>query len=203
MGRSPAQHPASARRPARPRCRPRRRRGRSSRRRCNGPDEVAHFAYAEYLAENRPRAQRRGRHGHHVDRSAATALFGLNLQPILLHPEGKPTFSAIDRVEAQLAKLPAAAPQERRRARTPAANYPPLYYAYEAVAYQLSPLRSLLGRLFFMRLGDDAAVRRDGVADVADRRRAAGARRGRARWPPGSSRCSPSSASAAGSSTPT
>ena len=116
----------------------------------NGPDESAHFAYAQDLAENH-HAPRRDGGGGSDSTEAATALLQLNLQPILLHPEGKPTFSSIDRTTAQLAKEPAAA---RKNGTGPnaAANYPPLYYAYEAVAYKLSPAQSLLGRLFFMRL---------------------------------------------------
>jgi 4-amino-4-deoxy-L-arabinose transferase-like glycosyltransferase len=116
----------------------------------NGPDESAHFAYAQDLAENHHAPSRDGGGGSDST-EAATVLQQLNLQPILLHPEGKPTFSSIDRTTAQLAKEPAAA---RKNGTGPnaAANYPPLYYAYEAVAYKLSPSQSLLGRLFFMRL---------------------------------------------------
>jgi hypothetical protein len=116
----------------------------------NGPDESAHFAYAQDLAENHHAPSRDGGGGSDST-EAATLLLQLNLQAILLHPEGKPTFSSIGRTSAQLAKEPAAA---RKNGTGPnaAANYPPLYYAYEAVAYEISPARGLLGRMFFMRL---------------------------------------------------
>ena len=98
---------------------------------------------------------------------------------------------------AQLDKQPAAA---RKNGTGPnaAANYPPLYYAYEAVAYELSPARVAARAAVLHAPGHDAAARRHGVADVADRRPSSSRARGCARWPPGWSRCSPSSASAAG-----
>jgi hypothetical protein len=116
----------------------------------NGPDESAHFAYAQALAENHHAPSRTGGTGS-TSTGAGTVYLGLNLQPILLHPEGKPTASAIGRIDAQLAKQPASARKDGTGPNA-AANYPPVYYAYEAVAYELSPARSLLGRMFFMRL---------------------------------------------------
>jgi hypothetical protein len=116
----------------------------------NGPDESAHFAYAQALAENHHAPSRTGGTGS-VSSAAGTVYFGLNLEPILLHPEGKPTASAIGRIDAQLDKQPASALKDGTGPNA-AANYPPVYYAYEAVAYELSPARSLLGRMFFMRL---------------------------------------------------
>jgi hypothetical protein len=117
----------------------------------NGPDESAHFAYAQDLAENHHAPSRQSGTGS-VSTEAGTLYYGrLNLAPILLHPEGKPTVSAVDRVKAELDALPASARKDGTGPNA-AANYPPVYYAYEAVAYELSPARSLLGRLFFMRL---------------------------------------------------
>ena len=116
----------------------------------NGPDESAHFAYAQDLAENH-HAPSRETGGGTQSTEATTLLFGLNLYAIVLHPEGKPTFSAVDRINAQIDKEPPAARKDGTGPNA-AANYPPLYYAYEAVAYEASPARSLLGRIFFMRL---------------------------------------------------
>jgi 4-amino-4-deoxy-L-arabinose transferase-like glycosyltransferase len=120
----------------------------------NGPDEVAHFSYAEYLAETGHGPNGAGGNGT-TSTSAATALVGLGLQPILIHPEAKPVFSAVDRVEAQIAKQPAA-DRKNGEGPNPAANYPPLYYAYEAIVYRLSPVRGYLGRMFVMRLATTA-----------------------------------------------
>jgi hypothetical protein len=120
----------------------------------NGPDEVAHFAYAEYLAETGHGPNGGGGNGPEST-SAATVLVGLGVQPILIQPQAKPVFSAIDRVKAQLAKQ---SPADRKNGSgpNPAANYPPLYYAYEAVVYRLSPVRSYIGRMFVMRLATTA-----------------------------------------------
>src|SRR6185437_4470719 len=75
----------------------------------NGPDESAHVAYAQDLAENHHAPSRQSGTGS-VSTEAGTLYYGrLNLAPILLHPEGKPTVSAVDRVKAELDALPASA----------------------------------------------------------------------------------------------
>jgi hypothetical protein len=127
----------------------------------NGPDEVAHFAYAQHLAETGSAPNRTSGTGSQSTWEN-TALYQLNLLPIRLHPEGKPNFSSLERTKRQLSRMPAST---RKDGSGPsgAATYPPLYYAYEAGAYTLSPFRSLLGRLFVMRLGTVALF----VATVA------------------------------------
>jgi 4-amino-4-deoxy-L-arabinose transferase-like glycosyltransferase len=116
----------------------------------NGPDEVAHFAYAEHLAQTGHAPQRNRGNG---SQSAAEnlALFKLNLFPIRLQPTGKPTYSAIERVKRELGRLPDSTYKDGSGP-NPAANYPPLYYAYEAIAYRLTPSHSELTRLFVMRM---------------------------------------------------
>jgi hypothetical protein len=116
----------------------------------NGPDESAHFAYAQDLAENHQTPSGDTGTGSNST-AAATVMLQLNLQPILLHPEGKPTFSSIERTNAQLARAPAGTRKDGTGPNA-AASYPPLYYLYEAAAYDVSPARGLLGRMFFMRL---------------------------------------------------
>ena len=116
----------------------------------NGPDEVAHFAYAEHLAET-GHAPQRNRGTSSQSTAHNVALFAVNLYPIRLQVGGRPTPSALPRTKKGLSELPAS---ERKNGSGPnsAANYPPLYYAYEAVAYRVSPWRSEFGRLFTMRL---------------------------------------------------
>jgi hypothetical protein len=116
----------------------------------NGPDEVAHFAYAQHLAETGSAPDRNGGSGSQSTAENA-ALYRLNLLPIRLHPEGKPNYSALGRTKREIAALPASARKDGSGPNS-AATYPPLYYAYEAIAYTVSPFRSLLGRLFVMRL---------------------------------------------------
>src|SRR3954447_4977639 len=74
----------------------------------NGPDESAHFAYAQDLAENHHAPSRLSGTGSEST-ELGTLYYQLNLEPILLHPEGKPTFSAVARIQAALDKQPAAA----------------------------------------------------------------------------------------------
>ena len=79
-----------------------------------GPDEVAHFAYAEQLARTGHAPQRNGGTG---GQSTAhnLALFQLNLFPIRLQPGGRPTYSALPRTNAGPRR--AAGPRLRRRHR--------------------------------------------------------------------------------------
>jgi 4-amino-4-deoxy-L-arabinose transferase-like glycosyltransferase len=117
----------------------------------NGPDEVAHFAYAEHLAETGHGPQRNGGTGSQST-AENSALFPLNLYPIRLQPGAKPNYSALPRTKiGRAGELPDSARKDGSGPNS-AANYPPLYYAYEAVAYRISPWRSELGRLFTMRL---------------------------------------------------
>jgi Predicted membrane protein (DUF2142) len=116
----------------------------------NGPDEVAHFAYAEHIAQTGHAPQRNKGDGSQST-AQNLALYELNLLPIRLQPAGRPTYSALDRTKVALGKLPSSA-YTNGSGPNSAANYPPLYYAYEAFVYRLSPFRSELGRLFAMRL---------------------------------------------------
>jgi 4-amino-4-deoxy-L-arabinose transferase-like glycosyltransferase len=115
----------------------------------NGPDETAHVAYVQHLAET----------GHGPDETRGTgivstelarALVELNVRPTLGHADGRPTWSAFRSVSEQLEHVPAAQRKDGSGPNSIAQN-PPLYYAYEALAYRLSPDQSLFGRLFALR----------------------------------------------------
>ena len=200
-GRACSRPSPGAGRAARPRCRPRRRVGGRHRAAQRPRRERARGLRAGPRGEP-PRAQppRPGR--ARCRPKSAPSTTGSNLAPILLHPEGKPTDSRLDLVKQQLDKLPAAARKDGTGPNA-AANYPPLYYAYEAVAYKLSPDRSLLGRMFFMRLATTlllvVTVWLTWLIAVRALHAHVGAHPGHRRWSP----CSRSSASARGSSTPT
>jgi 4-amino-4-deoxy-L-arabinose transferase-like glycosyltransferase len=115
-----------------------------------GPDELAHASYAQHLAETG--------HGPHksTGKGSTSTEIGrageeLNLIPIFGHVEGRPTWAAIGAEKRALAALPDAARKDGSGPNAVAQN-PPLYYVYEAIAYRLSPARSLFGRLMAMRL---------------------------------------------------
>jgi hypothetical protein len=115
----------------------------------NGPDETAHVAYVQHLAEtgHGPNAT----HGTGiVSTEEARALFELNLRPTLGHADGRPTWSALHSLADQLERIPAAQRKDGSGPNSIAQN-PPLYYGYEALAYHLSPNQSLFGRLFALR----------------------------------------------------
>jgi hypothetical protein len=116
----------------------------------NGPDENAHAAYAQYLAETGDGPFKNVGTGT-VSTEMGVLLGELNLGPILGHFDGRPTWTRVDRVSARLEALP---DEARKNGSGPnsAAGNPPLYYVYAAVVYKLSPDRSLLGRLFAMRV---------------------------------------------------
>ena len=115
-----------------------------------GPDEIFHAAYAQHLAETG--------HGPNSNTGTGTqssemglAMTRLNLSPILGHVEGRPIWDRTESTSKQLDALPGSARKDGSGP-NPAASYPPLYYAYEALVYRLSPSSGLLDRLFLMRL---------------------------------------------------
>jgi 4-amino-4-deoxy-L-arabinose transferase-like glycosyltransferase len=114
-----------------------------------GPDEPAHIAYAQHLAETGHGPQEfRGR--GHVSTELARAEYEINLLPMFGRPAARPTWSALRGVSEQLEHIPAAQRKDGSGPNAIAQN-PPLYYGYAALAYRLSPDRSVFGRLFALR----------------------------------------------------
>ena len=70
--------------------------------------------------------------------------------PPAARPGSRPTARST-RTERELGRLPDSA-YKNGSGPSSAAHYPPLYYAYEAVVYKLTPSHSELTRLFVMRL---------------------------------------------------
>jgi 4-amino-4-deoxy-L-arabinose transferase-like glycosyltransferase len=113
------------------------------------PDEIDHFAYAQYLAETgKPPPARRGAEFSRQQQSALEHLFFFSENG---HPDmrGILTREEDHGLRAALAKRPTPVGQGGV---TPSTNEPPLYYALEAVPYWLSPSHDILTRLVFMRL---------------------------------------------------
>jgi hypothetical protein len=116
----------------------------------NGPDEAAHAAYVQTIAETGTRPSRTSGTG-----STSTVLnkvrVELGLGPMLGHVEARPDADNAPNVEREIERLPDRAWKDGTGPNAVAQN-PPLYYAYAAMAYRLSPDRSILGRLFAVRL---------------------------------------------------
>jgi hypothetical protein len=113
------------------------------------PDEIAHFGYAQYLAQaGKPPPQ-----GPLPPYSAQEqlALENLNFFTVIGRPQMRVILTkAEDRaLRAALATHPSPAGEGGA---TPITNQPPLYYALEAIPYWLSPSHDILTRLVFMRL---------------------------------------------------
>ena len=119
-----------------------------------GPDEDAHFAYVQHLAETGKApspsvTSGAGAHSTELQR----ALERLGLLATMGNAGARPAWGVADLAEwaAFERDLPAAQRSDGAGA-NPIAKNPPLYYAIAAVAYEASPSRSLFGRLAATRL---------------------------------------------------
>jgi Predicted membrane protein (DUF2142) len=112
------------------------------------PDEIAHFAYAQYFAET-GKAPPQGPLAQYSQQEQ-TALEHLYFFEVIGHPEQHGVItSSEDR--ALRAALVGTSPLGQGGS-TSVSNQPPLYYALEAIPYWLSPSHEILTRLAFMRL---------------------------------------------------
>jgi hypothetical protein len=114
------------------------------------PDETAHVAYVQYLAETGklPKATA-GAESYSAE--IRSTLAALNFHDVIGRPEQKPPAS-----REQLAALEAVRDERPPRVGSGdvpnATNNPPLYYAIEAAVYRASPSDDLLTRLALMRI---------------------------------------------------
>lgn len=117
-----------------------------------GPDEDAHFAYVQHLAEtgtipsssigNAPNST-----------EVALELNALNLHALMGDPGARPAWSSADL--AYLHHVEATLPKGARAdgsGQNPEAKNPPLYYALMAIPYRMFVWLPLLKRLFILRL---------------------------------------------------
>ncbi|HEY2180090.1 MAG TPA: DUF2142 domain-containing protein [Solirubrobacteraceae bacterium] len=113
------------------------------------PDEIAHFAYAQYLAETgRPPPGGARAPYSPEQRVALDHLFTFR---VIGQPRLRGILSSEEERGLRTALREHPDPVGGGGA-TSASNQPPLYYALEAVPYWLSPSHDILVRLFFMRL---------------------------------------------------
>jgi 4-amino-4-deoxy-L-arabinose transferase-like glycosyltransferase len=113
------------------------------------PDEIAHFAYAQYVAENgKPPPQGPGAQFSPQEQDTLDAL---DFFSVVGRPEARVILTrAEDRgLRAVLATHPS---PDGPGGASSITNQPPLYYALEAIPYWLSPSNNILTRLAFMRL---------------------------------------------------
>ncbi len=117
-----------------------------------GPDEAAHFAYVQYLAEN-GRLPSPTKGPAPDSREASTALVWLNLQATIGDLSGKPAWSSADLHLWQGIEnsLPGGSRANGSGPNAIAKN-PPLYYAVMAIPYRVFVWLPLLKRIFVLRL---------------------------------------------------
>jgi hypothetical protein len=117
-----------------------------------GPDEPAHFNYAQHLAETgkKPSVAK----GDHPDSSEVFAsLYFFNLDQLAGVSDARPAWSRLE--EQRFQKIDDAAGEAAEKdgsGPNPLAKNPPLYYAYEAVPYAVGSAGSFWDRLIVMRL---------------------------------------------------
>jgi hypothetical protein len=118
-----------------------------------GPDEPAHFSYAQYLAETGHRPSVLQGDGHPESTQGATALGLLNLDQLAGVTDARPAWSPVEerRFDATLDVFGERA-EDDGAGPNPIAKNPPLYYAYEALPYYVGSAGSFWDRLVVMRL---------------------------------------------------
>jgi 4-amino-4-deoxy-L-arabinose transferase-like glycosyltransferase len=113
------------------------------------PDEIAHFAYAQYLAET-GKAPPQGARAQYSPEEQST-LEALNFFSVIGRPQMRGILSPAE--DATLRAALAAHPSPRGEGgSTSVSNQPPLYYALETIPYWASPSHNILTRLALMRL---------------------------------------------------
>lgn len=118
-----------------------------------GPDEPAHFAYAQHLAETGAAPEKLGGNGRNNSTEHTQAMDWAGLHSLIGVLGARPAWTDAEerRWEEVEAALPAEASADGEGPNAVAGN-PPLYYAYEAVAYHATPGGSMFARFYTMRI---------------------------------------------------
>jgi 4-amino-4-deoxy-L-arabinose transferase-like glycosyltransferase len=117
-----------------------------------GPDEPAHFNFAQYLAETGKKPSV-AEGGHPDSTQVGGALVLFNLDQLAGVGDARPSWSPLEerRFDERL-RLEGEAAEEDGVGPNPLAKNPPLYYAYQAVPYAVGSSGSFWDRLVVMRL---------------------------------------------------
>jgi hypothetical protein len=111
------------------------------------PDEPAHFAYTQQLAQN----ERLPTAGESYSTEEELVLQGLHQEAVQWHPEVHTISSASEQHKLQ-ADLAEHLPRDDGQGAGVAASQPPLYYLLETIPYGLGSAGTLLDQLELMRL---------------------------------------------------
>jgi 4-amino-4-deoxy-L-arabinose transferase-like glycosyltransferase len=111
------------------------------------PDEDVHFAYSQTLAE---RHELPGRGPQQVSSEQRLSMDASNTDQVVFFLRAKPDWSPV--AERGWRSVTAKAKRDDGGAGNTAASYPPAYYLYEVVPYELASGSDVLTRLYVMRL---------------------------------------------------
>jgi 4-amino-4-deoxy-L-arabinose transferase-like glycosyltransferase len=119
-----------------------------------GPDEAAHYSYAQYLAETGHRPLFGGGSAT-ISSDTGTAFAAFNLYGLVGRGDARPYWSKSSsdgwkRAQSSLKR----AQRDNGSGPNAVAKNPPLYYAYEGIPYRLARGSGFLDRLFAMRLAN-------------------------------------------------
>ncbi|HEY2603960.1 MAG TPA: DUF2142 domain-containing protein [Thermoleophilaceae bacterium] len=118
------------------------------------PDEIAHFSYAQRIAEGKGLPQHI-RNGPSYSTEIGVADQYLNLAMLVGNLQGRPeTNPVMVRKWEQVVKALPSSIRSDGVGGNPARQNPPLYYLYETVPYLITYHASILDRLLLMRLFD-------------------------------------------------
>ena len=120
----------------------------------DGPDESAHFSYAQNLAENGHKPSPYGGTGT-LSTEVANADYFLGLHPSVGIPWSRPAWSKAD-LAAFARQQKSLTPAQRKNSGGPNAEgkNPVLYYVWEAAFYRLGYGLPVLDRVFLLRLAN-------------------------------------------------
>jgi Predicted membrane protein (DUF2142) len=119
-----------------------------------GPDEMAHFAYVQHLAETGQAPDRIGGSGRNISTEQAEAIRWENLHALVGVLGMRPGWAEAE--ERRWREVEASLPEEASAdgdGPNAVGQNPPLYYALETIPYHLSPGGSFLNRFYLTRLG--------------------------------------------------
>jgi hypothetical protein len=118
------------------------------------PDEMAHFAYVQHLAETGEAPEQTGGSGANVSSEQAEAIRWENVHALVGVLAMRPAWTEAEErrwraVEASLSDQASA----NGDGPNPVGQNPPLYYALETLPYHLAPGGSFFNRFYLTRLG--------------------------------------------------
>jgi hypothetical protein len=119
-----------------------------------GPDEMAHFAYVQHLAETGEAPDRTGGSGRNISTEQAEAIRWENLHALVGVLGMRPGWAEAE--ERRWREVEASLPEEASAdgdGPNAVGQNPPLYYALETIPYHLAPGGSFLNRFYLTRLG--------------------------------------------------